>query len=89
MKWILALALVVAGCTHPMPRVPPVATDVGGACIDQCQGRYESCVRSTTGHFGMGGLGGAYAWGAQEENRQATNACRDNLAACYTRCAGR
>src|SRR5215475_13016176 len=82
MRVLAVLLLLVVGCTTPMPRAPVVATSESFACVDHCQARYEGCIGASQHYLGIG----AMAWAAQAENRQALNACRDNLAACYQSC---
>jgi hypothetical protein len=74
--------LLCVACETPVPRVPMTTTGNGAAGVDHCQARYESCVSHTATRWGVG----VFAIGATQVNRKATNACRDNLGACYRTC---
>ena len=78
MSWLLLLILLTA-CETPMPKAPLVTSDTGAQCVDHCQGRYESCITNTASE-GRGGIA------SRMNNREARDACRDNLGACYQTC---
>jgi len=79
---VAVLVLLLVGCSTPMPHAPQVMSETGAQCVDHCQERYESCVSHTAGSWGVG----AFAFAAARTNREARNACRDNLSACYLLC---
>jgi hypothetical protein len=84
-KRLLALVGLLSACGPALvalPTAPAVQTVAGRQCIQQCQAIYNDC--------GVGALsasiGRVPVWETIAVKREATNACRQNLAGCYGTC---